>query len=1394
MKISKIFLLITAVFLCAAFHAHSQKLAQQYNLRQKSAFTENKGQVADQNGMVRKDVKYLYSAPGHKLVLKNNSFSYEIFTLEKKKKQEFSEATGENAIAFTPPYEGGARGGFKTPEEVTVKTHRIDVSFVGANPDPVIIAEERSENYNNYYLAHTPEEGVTNVLSYSKLTYKNLYPNIDIVFYAKEEGKLKYDIVVHPAGKLENVKMKYDGADVLALKDGRLKIITAQGEINEEIPYSFLKETKQNVKANYVKDGNIISFHTDYDKSQTLIIDPLLSWSTYYGGGNYDNFSRISLDSAGNIYGIGGTQSTSSIATSGAHQTSFIGSGFGVPDAFIVKFNNNGIRQWGTYFGGTGYDEGTDLTTDNNYLYLTGYTASTSGIASTGTHQTSIGGSYDVFIVKFNLSGSRQWGSYLGGSGSDIGSCIELDKNGNIFITGGTTSTSSIATSGAPQTTIGGNQDAFIVKFNNNGVRLWGTYFGDIGDDSGSEIRLDSNYFYLAGSTKSSSNISTSGAHQTTLSNTTYSDAFLIKFNINGIRQWGTYFGGNNVDYITRMKINTNGQILITGETLSNSNIASIGAYQTTFSGNRDAFLVKFNSSGVRQWGTYFGGTGDDQARDLVIDDSSNIYFIGYTSSTSSIVSSGAFQTSYGGGAFDAFIAKFKDNGQRHWSTYYGSSDRDIGNSIEIDKFRNIYISGSTNSSFFKTTTGAHQTTYGGNTDGFLTKFCNANASLVGINKVCSGSTSYYTAKKDTNLTYNWTVDGGTIVAGSKTDSITVLWGSAGTGSVKVVVNAPASCKDSITLPITINPLPVANVGTGATICSGNSTTIGGSAVTGSTYSWISNPAGFTSAVSRPVVSPAVTTTYYLTETITATGCEKTDSVTITVNPPIANNTITALHNICLGQASPIIIGSTPTGGGGSYNYKWESSTDSINWSVITGAQDSSFTPAGNPLQTIWYRRTVTTTTCTGSLASVSNVGAVKVNPRPRPAINGDRFFCAEKVVKYGIRSGAGSTVIWSVIGGQLISGQNTDTVLVEWLTSGNGTVKVIETNSFGCSDSASVSVTIYPLPVANFTASRECIGKTTSFTNTSTLGTSYTWSFGDGDSATIVNPKHTYKAAGTYQVTLIATSTTGCKDTITKAVIVDSLPAADFSFKNTCFGDSTVFANTSSSAASVLWNFGDGNTTTLENPLHQYINTGTFTVKLKVWNSAGCPDSVSKTITINPLPFASISVIKDTTADRSFTFFGNTNATHYLWSFGDGKIDSGKTVKHTYQKDSIYKISLAVRDTNGCAAFTDTTITVFTVGVNELQAHTFDIKLYPNPFSNATSLEYNLQESAKTQISIYDLTGNEIAVLQNGIQQNGRHKLNINAEKYHLKSGIYILKIIAGNYLISRQLIKLKE
>ena len=313
-----------------------------------------------------------------------------------------------------------------------------------------------------------------------------------------------------------------------------------------------------------------------------------------------DGGNAVCCDRSGNVYVAGYTYSTASIATAGAFQTIYGGEG----DGFLAKFTASGALLWATYYGGNGEDMVCGIATDGfNNIYAEGSTNSNMGIATAGAYQGTCGGGNLVFVVKFDSTGNRQWGTYFGGCGAISGLSMTWDGNQSIYITGLTGCADSIATIGAWQTTLGGGDDGFLAKFRLNGTLAWSTYYGGDGDDFAEAVAVDHvGNVFLCGYTSSLTGIASSSAYQANYAGNT--DAFLAAFDSTGSRQWGTYYGASGIDAGVSITCYEDDNIFIGGHTTSTDSITTSIAYQQTFTGTRDDFLANFSSSGNLLWAT----------------------------------------------------------------------------------------------------------------------------------------------------------------------------------------------------------------------------------------------------------------------------------------------------------------------------------------------------------------------------------------------------------------------------------------------------------------------------------------------------------------------------------------------------------------------------------------------------------------------------------------------------------------------------------------------------------------------------------------------------------------------------------------------------------------------
>jgi Beta-propeller repeat len=322
------------------------------------------------------------------------------------------------------------------------------------------------------------------------------------------------------------------------------------------------------------------------------------------------------------------------------------------------------------------------------------------------------------------------YSTLIGGSGSDnAANAIAIDKSGNAYITGQTTSLD-FPTQHAMQGTSGALFDAYVAKIDPSGSTLiYSTYFGGDGDDVGSGIAVDaSGQAYITGKTTSSNFPATPGAYGTAYSG--YTDAFVAKFNSTGSALiYSTYLGGSGYDVATGIAIDPSGNAYISGFNYAHGFPTTPGAYQPSSNGPYDAFVTKLNPTGsALVFSTYIGGTGDDYGTGIGIDSNLNVYVVGQTNS-GDFPMQNATQPIFGG-YYDAFVAKLNPAGSSLiYSTYLGGDDWEAGFAIAVDAPGNAYVTGLTGSSHFPTTPGAFQITYGGNGDAFVAKI-NPSGSL----------------------------------------------------------------------------------------------------------------------------------------------------------------------------------------------------------------------------------------------------------------------------------------------------------------------------------------------------------------------------------------------------------------------------------------------------------------------------------------------------------------------------------------------------------------------------------------------------------------------------------------------------------------------------------------
>lgn len=417
------------------------------------------------------------------------------------------------------------------------------------------------------------------------------------------------------------------------------------------------------------------------------------NWTALINGNRRDISYAIKRDKFGNIFIAGSTTSSLGLAYNAFDNT--VGT---MGSAFVGKFSSKGNKIWITYFGGSvGTDVCNAMAIDGQgNVVITGRTHSyQNDLSYNGFHNTYRGGGLDAFVAKFDSNGNRLWASYLGGGGSETGLGIAVDSNDDIYVTGGTESTTGIAYLG-PDTSFNGYNDAFLTKIGSSGNLIWSTYFGGTGHDIGRDIAIDQeDNVLMIGSTWSQNGIALNGFDNVLADINGGSlggsdDAFLAKFDSNGNQIWGTYFGGDLPESGDVITLDNEGNIFFSGVTNSVSAVAYNG-FDMALNGYRDVYLAKFNSAGQRVWVTYFGGEKAEDVFGVATNEKGDLFIVGRTLSQLGIANKG-FDNEFSGteSTSNGFIAKYNSNGEQLWASYYSNIPYDI----VPDSINSFYITG----------------------------------------------------------------------------------------------------------------------------------------------------------------------------------------------------------------------------------------------------------------------------------------------------------------------------------------------------------------------------------------------------------------------------------------------------------------------------------------------------------------------------------------------------------------------------------------------------------------------------------------------------------------------------------------------------------------------------
>jgi Bacterial Ig-like domain (group 3)/Beta-propeller repeat/Dockerin type I domain len=675
----------------------------------------------------------------------------------------------ENSAILSLTHASASAAGSKSPPANSTGV-ALAMNLVGANPHATVAGLDQQSGITNYFIGNNPSQWHTGIANYAKVEYKSVYSGINLVYYGNQQ-QLEYDFVVAPGANPNNIQLKFQGANSISLDaQGDLVLHTDSGDVLQHAPVI------------YQVVGGVRQM-----VAGRFVLGPQDRVSFHVGP--YNASLPLTIDP---------------------------------------------VLSYSTFLGGNTYDAGTGIAVDgSDNAYVTGYTLSTDFPTVTGAFQSSNVG-YDAFVTELNPSGTALvYSTYLGGSSTDEAYGIAVDGSGNAFVTGQTNSTDFPTTSGAFQTSLGGNQNAFVTELNASGSALvYSTYLGGSSFDTGNGIAVDnSDNAYVIGATLSNNFPTTSGAFQPNWSGN--EKAFITKLNATGTALvYSTYLGGSSTDAGEAIAVDGSGNTYVTGFTNSTDFPTSSGAFQTSHAsdgGYTDVFVSKLNASGASLvYSTYLGGNHADTGYAIAVDGSGDAYVTGSTASTNFPTTAGAFQTSYGGGILDAFVTKLNADGTGLvYSTYLGGSNEDRGFGIALNASGNAFITGDTQSTNFPTTAGAFQTSYGGNDDAFVTALSSSGAALafstylggnntdVGQGIAVDGSGDAYVTGATYSTGFPTTDDAfQTTFGGGADDAFVAKFDNSTTTTVTTNPPGPITQGDSVTFTANISNGNPGNVGT----------------------------------------------------------------------------------------------------------------------------------------------------------------------------------------------------------------------------------------------------------------------------------------------------------------------------------------------------------------------------------------------------------------------------------------------------------------------------------------------------------------------------------------------------------------------------------------------------
>lgn len=536
------------------------------------AFERNQGQTDER-------VKYTARTSGYTLFLTANDV---IFSIPSSLR---SPLTSERSLVRKAAHHAGNSA--DAHDEMKNSSTVIHMQLVGANAKANIVAGDLLPGKANYFIGNDPRKWRSNLPVYGRVNYQNVYPGVDLAFHGKQR-QIEFDFVIAPGASPKPIALHFMGAQSIKTDNsGNLFISSAAGDVMLHEPFAYQQQNgaKQPVDARFVlKAGNRVNLELGkYDHTRELVIDPSVAvlYATYLGGSLADEAEAITFDSStGNAYVTGETASADFPGASSTNKLT------GTANVFVTEMNAAGSNfVYSTYVGGSDTDSGNGIALDKSGdVFVVGGTNSTDFPHTGGAFQTSLGSgaTSNAFIFELNATGALTYGTYFGGTGSDVAVGMAFDQATGVYTVVGSASSTNFPLKNALQSTLAGTSNGFVSLWNSSGNALtFSTYLGATSGDTVNAVALDSSDdVYVTGKTSSPSFPTTSGAFQTKCGsdgtcNGGLLDAFVTEISSAGSKYvFSTFLGGMSNDLGDGIAVDSTG-VYVTGQTESTTFLPS---------------------------------------------------------------------------------------------------------------------------------------------------------------------------------------------------------------------------------------------------------------------------------------------------------------------------------------------------------------------------------------------------------------------------------------------------------------------------------------------------------------------------------------------------------------------------------------------------------------------------------------------------------------------------------------------------------------------------------------------------------------------------------------------------------------------------------------------------